>query len=350
MPEIGSYLRRRSFLAALASLGAARAFGQSNSTAADTPDTTTIDADGTAHITREIPIPKTLSKRGQEYLAKGIAWAPAADSEQAKQLTDLAFRLYPVKMTEQTMAGVPVRVFDPPAVPETRKNKVLLNFHGGGFVSDSGSMLENIPIASLTQTRTVAVLYTLSPAVKFPVAVDQCVGIYRELLKTYKPENIIVFGTSAGAILSGQFLARVKSGKLPMPAAMGFFSGTADMSTNGDSEAFFAVPGLRGAKLPNPDAHARYLGDHPATDPLVSPLLGDLGGYPPTLCMTGTRDLFLSATSNFYRGLRRAGVEAELAVFDAMPHAHWYMIDIPEAKEALEMQAGFFNRIFDRNM
>lgn len=348
MFETPSSLPRRSFLAALASLGVTRAFGQGGTAAAaQNPDSTTIDSDGTAHIARVVPIPKTLSQRGQEYLAKGIAWAPAAGSAQSKQLTELALRLYPVKMTEQSMAGVPLRVFDPPIVPATRKDKVLLNFHGGGFVTDSGSTLENIPLASLVQTRTIGVLYTLSPAVKFPVAVDQCIGVYRELLKTYSPENIGVFGTSAGAILTGQFAVRLKAEKMPMPAGLGFFSGTADLSTNGDSEAFFAVPGLRGAHLPNPNSHSRYLGDHAAADPLVSPLLGNLSGLPPTLCMTGTRDLFLSATSNFYRGLRRAGVRAELAVFDAMPHAHWYMIDIPEAKEALEMQAAFFNHLFD---
>lgn len=349
MPQMGQHIRRRGFLAGLASLGLARAFGQSGAhSGAHNPDTTTIGPDGTAHITRVVPVPKTLSPQGQAYLAKGIAWAPAAGSPQAQQLTDLAFRLYPVKMTEQTMAGVPVRVFDPPSVPVTRKDKVLLNFHGGGFVSDSGSTLENIPIASLTQTRAVAVLYTLSPAAKFPVPVNQCLAVYRELLKTYKPENIIVFGTSAGAILTGEFAARLKAEKMPMPAGLGFFSGTADMSRAGDTEAFFAVPGLRDARVPNSHGLSPYLGDHPATDPLVSPLLGDLSGFPPTLCMSGTRDMLLSATSNFYRGLRRAGVQAELAVFDAMPHAHWYMIDIPESKEALEMQAAFFNRLFDQ--
>jgi hypothetical protein len=57
--------------------------------------------------------------------------------------------------------------------------------------------------------------------------------------------------------------------------------------------------------------------------------------------------MLLSATCNFSRALGRAGVSSELVGFDAMPHAHCYMIDIPEAKEALEIQAGFFNRILD---
>ena len=62
---------------------------------------------------------------------------------------------------------------------------------------------------------------------------------------------------------------------------------------------------------------------------------------PPTLCMTSTRDYFLSGTADFHRALLRAGVDARLMVFDAMPHAFWYRFDLPESKEALEAQANF---------
>lgn len=202
-------------------------------------------------------------------------------------------------------------------------------------------------MASLTRTRAVAVLYSLSPAVKFPVAVDQALAVYRELLKNHRPQHIAVYGSSAGAILGDQFIMRLRAENLPIPAALGFFSGNADLHNNGDSAAFFAVPGLRGVRPPSPNSMSSYVGDHPASDPLVSPLLGDVSHFPPTLCMTGTRDMFLSATSNFSRALRRAGVQSELVVFDAMPHSHWKMIDLPESKEALEIQAAFFNRIFD---
>ncbi|MGY2735925.1 acetyl esterase/lipase [Sphingomonas sp. UYP23] len=56
------------------------------------------------------------------------------------------------------------------------------------------------------------------------------------------------------------------------------------------------------------------------TDPLVSPLFGDLAGLPETFLQTGTRDLFLSNTVRLHRALRRADVAAELHVFEAMPH------------------------------
>jgi acetyl esterase/lipase len=109
--------------------------------------------------------------------------------------------------------------------------------------------------------------------------------------------------------------------------------------------AFFGVPGLAGAE---PPARGRswdlaYLGGHDPADPLVSPIRADLAGFPPTLCVAGTRDLLLSGTANFHRALLRKGVDARLVVVDAMPHAHWYQVGIPEATEALEVMARFFD-------
>ena len=79
-------------------------------------------------------------------------------------------------------------------------------------------------------------------------------------------------------------------------------------------------------------------------DPVLSPIHADLKGFPPTLCMTSTRDHCLSGTADFHRALLRAGVDARLMVFDAMPHAFWYRYDLPESKEALEAQASFLDQ------
>lgn len=85
-----------------------------------------------------------------------------------------------------------------------------------------------------------------------------------------------------------------------------------------------------------------YLAAANLTDPIVSPTYADLRSFPPTLCMSGTRDFFLSGTCNFHRSLLRAGVDARLVVFDAMPHVHWTKYpDLPETVEALDLQAEF---------
>ena len=75
------------------------------------------------------------------------------------------------------------------------------------------------------QVPVVAALYRLAPEHPFPAAVDDAVAVYRELLKTHKPEQIAIYGTSAGAILTGEVAVRLKQLSLPEPAALGIFSG-----------------------------------------------------------------------------------------------------------------------------
>ncbi len=310
-----------------------------------TTDTTTIDADGTAHISRVLPLPRTVSTQAQERLATGASWAPGPTSPETPVLIAKAHELYPVTEATQTIAGISVRVFTPPSIPAAKRDRVLINLHGGGFMSDASSYLESIPIASLTQTKVISVYYRLASQAPFPAAVDDVVAVYKEILKTYKPAKIAIYGTSAGAILTGQVAVRLKHDGLPMPGALGFFTGHADFSLPADSQSFYAVPGVMGARPPESEANRPYMKGVPnIKDPLVSPIYADLKGLPPTLCITGTRDLFLSATSNFHRALLRAGVESDLVVYDSMAHAFWFEIGTPESKESLETMAEFFNR------
>jgi acetyl esterase/lipase len=223
-----------------------------------------------------------------------------------------------------------------------------MNLHGGGFVLDAGSLTESIPIANLTKTKIIAVKYRLSPEAPFPAAVDDSIAVYRELLKKYKPGNIGVFGTSAGAILTIEFAAKARQLGLPLPSLLGFFSGTADLSKTGDSEWMYTLGGLSGDPQPIPDILEAYIGTHDPKDPVLSPLYSDLKGFPPTLCMTGTRDSLLSGTTIFHRALLRAGVDARLVVFEAMPHAFWGQNGLPEATEALTIMASFINENLGR--
>lgn len=309
-----------------------------------TTNTETLLDDGTAHITRVIPVPATLSAEAQAFLATGATWAPEAGSADQHKLIAQALAMYPVEVEDRTIADVPVKVIRPSFVSAEKQKCILINLHGGGMVSDSGSMLESIPIASLTGIPVITVYYRLAPEHVHPAAVDDVVAVYQEILKTHSPQNIIFYGTSAGAILSAQTTVRLEQLGLPLPAAVGFFTGMADFARTGDSNAFFGVPGLAGARTPIRDevALTHFVGTSDPRDPVLSPIYADLRNFPPTLCITGTRDMLLSGTANFHRALLRAGVDAELIVFDAMPHAHWYMVGIPEAREALEFMANYF--------
>lgn len=322
-------------------------------------DTSYIDAQGTAHVTRVIPVPEDLSAEARRSLSRAEPdQAPPQSLAERRKGTDAYTararvewsKLCPNTLTNQTMAGVPVHVVVPEGMPKENEDKVLLNLHGGGFNSDSGSYTESIPIASYAKVKVVAVLYRLAPEYPFPAAVDDSIAVYKELLKTYKPEHIVIYGTSAGAILTGEVAVRIKQLGLPQPAALGIFSGMGDFARDGDSIAMYALRGLSGhLDPPEPGPHdPEYVGSTDAKDPVLSPVYADLHGLPPTLFVTSGRDLLLSGTANLHRAFLHAGVDARLVLFDALPHAFWYDPNMPEAIEANHMMADFFVRELNR--
>lgn len=243
-----------------------------------------------------------------------------------------------VKVSKASVAGVPVKVVRRRDVAADEK-RVLINFHGGGFVVDSGSLTESIPIAGMTGIPVLSVMYRMAPEHPYPAAVDDAMAVYRHALESCSPKHIGIFGTSAGAILTLQLLARIKSEGLPMPAVAGFFSGSADLAQAADCEGF--LPALFEGRA-SPDALAEYIGGAERTDSLLSPIYGDLGGLPPTLLMTSTRDQLLSQTVRADLALRRAGVPTDLRVYEGMLHAFWAWIECPESDDALAAQAEFF--------
>ena len=324
-------------------------------TAAEAPnrDTSFIDADGTAHVTRVVPVPADLSIQSRHFLSSAMPdEGPPMSLADRRKGTDAYTaharvewtQVCPNQIVEDKIAGVPVRIVTPEGLPDANKDKVLLNLHGGGFNSDSGSYTESIPIASYTKIKVVAVLYRLAPEFPFPAAVDDSVAVYKELLKTYKPDHIVIYGTSAGAILTGEVAVKLKQLGLPMPAALGIFSGMGDFARDGDSQAMYALRGLSGhLDAPRPGPHnSEYAGTTDLKDPVLSPIYADLHGLPPTLFITSGRDLLLSGTANLHRAYLHAGVDARLVVFDALPHAFWYSPLLPEGIEANHMMADFF--------
>ncbi len=224
-------------------------------------DSATFDPGGTAHVTRVIPMPATISPEAQKWLdslnrqkvgpPESLAERRTRTDEWRKNQSAEARRLYPVNVEETTMAGVRTDIITPLSGGAKR---VLINLHGGGFNSDSGSLIEGVPIAKLAGIKVVSVYYRLAPENPFPAAVDDVVAVYKELLKTYAPKSIGIFGTSAGAILTAEAAVRFKQLGLPEPAALGIFSGIADFSRVGDARQIFTLNGLPGRMEPvDPD-------------------------------------------------------------------------------------------------
>lgn len=318
-------------------------------------DSASFDPDGTAHVTRAVPMPTTISPEARTWLQslnhntpgpESLAERRARTDEWRAKDSAEARRLYPVNVEEANTAGVRTDIITPLSMPEANRNRVLINLHGGGFNSDSGSLIEGVPIANLAKIKVVSIYYRLAPENPFPAAVDDAIAVYKELLKTYKPRNIGIFGTSAGAILTAEVTVRMKQLGLSLPGALGIFSALADFSQVGDARQLFTLNGFPGQLQPTDSAHLpddQYVDKMDRKDPGLSPIYADLHGMPPSLLITSTRDLLLSDTAIFHRALLRAGNEAQLVVFEALPHAFWYHFQLPETREALELMAKFMD-------
>jgi acetyl esterase/lipase len=290
------------------------------------------------HLTaRVIPVPSSISPEAQAALAMvrpPQAPLPAVDDtagwhahvEQFNAAMAGLMRgplmALPVKFESTVMAGVTVYVTEPHDLPAGNADKALLYFHGGGLVLLGGeaTALFARMEAFANRCKVYAVDYRNPPDHPYPAAIDDCVAVYRELLKTYRPDQIVISGASGGGNLAAAVPLKIRDLGLPLPAAVGLFTPEVDLTESGDTfhtnRDIDVV--LRGGL---PVMNALYANGADLSHPYLSPIFADFTkGFPPTFIQTGTRDVFLSNSARIHRALRRAGIDAELHVWEAMPH------------------------------
>lgn len=237
---------------------------------------------------------------------------------------------------QQTIAGVTVRVITPVNIPSDRQNKVLINLHGGGYVMFGGelSVMEGIGMALVGGFKVVAVDYRMPPLHPFPAAVDDGVAVYQALLEDYEASDIAIFGASAGGGLTASVCLAARDAGLPLPASVILNTPWSDLDKLGDS--YFTNDGVDPV-LSSYDGRLGqmatiYADGESFKHPLISPVYADYSkGFPPSLLVTGTRDLLLSCTVRLHRVLREANLESELHVFEAMWHG---FMTVPEGQVA----------------
>jgi monoterpene epsilon-lactone hydrolase len=240
------------------------------------------------------------------------------------------------------VAGVPTYVITPANASVGDDAPVYLSIHGGALVMGGGDLTRVMTEMNAAVTGIVnwAPDYRMPPAHPYPAGLDDVIAVYRALLQVREPSRIIVGGGSAGGNLAAALLLRAKAEGLPMPAALVLLTSEVDLTESGDS--FTTLAGVSVGLQPLHDVNLLYANGHDLQDPYLSPLFGDLSGFPPTLVICGTRDLFLSNAVRMHRKLREAGVDADLPIFDGRPHAGYG--NAPEEAAVGAEQAAFVRR------
>ncbi|MFF3138616.1 alpha/beta hydrolase fold domain-containing protein [Streptomyces mirabilis] len=303
----------------------------------------------------DVPAPTTVSPHAQAFLSQRLE--PTGPAQPVGTADKDAWRAYIEGSNKWLTAGLLASAESFPAeiithqLPNTALYEVIpddpapdtaiLYLHGGAYIHGAGmaGAYMAIPLAGHAEIRAFAVDYRMPPDHPFPAGLDDAVDAYRWLLERYEPTRIAFAGGSAGGGLAAAAALKVRDLGLPLPAACVLATPEADLTESGDSfETLIHVDVVGGARLT--DSINLYADGHDLRDPYLSPLFGDFRkGYPPTLLTGGTRDLFLSNTVLLHRALRRAGIEAQLDLWEAMPHGGFF--GAPEDHEVLEVQARF---------
>lgn len=317
-------------------------------------------------IVRTIPVPTSVSAEAQRFLAAGLgigggagtsprpddvdAWRAliAVANEGLAAMLEASTADHASEVEEITVGGVPVFVITPEGSPADDDQPIFLDVHGGAFYLGGGAACRGFAkqTAATVRRRTWTIDYRMPPDHPYPAALDDCVTVYRSLLEVQSPDRIVVGGQSAGGNLAAALVLRARDEGLPLPAALVLLTPEVDLTESGDSFAtMLGLDVVLTASLA--ESIALYARDHDLTDPYLSPLFGDFTrGFPPTLLQAGTRDLFLSNAVRMHRRLRSAGVEAELHVFEAMPHGGFF--GAPEDDELAAEVRRFVTAHLDR--
>ena len=319
----------------------------------------TVAPDGTVTIgSQSIPQSNLLSPEGRAYVTQHLKDEQAPPQTRADNGIPAALRpylklqrsMFQVNLESTRIGGVHVYVFTPKGgVAAANAKRVLINLHGGGFAGcwPGCALMESIPIASLGKTRVVSVDYREGPDHRYPAATVDVAKVYGELLKQYSPKAMGIYGCSAGGLLTAEAIAWFEKNGTPLPGAIGMFCSGAGDIYSGDSLYFGTptgqgrlfeghAPGLTGAYWDGVDPH----------DPLVEQIDHPevLAKFPPTLFVTGTRDIAFSNAIHTDIQLEMLGVPTKLLVWDGLFHGFLYNPAIPESHQAYRAIVEFFDK------
>lgn len=203
---------------------------------------------------------------------------------------------------------------------------VFIYVHGGGFVGGKGEagLAEAILIASRLQMRVVSVDYRLAPEYPYPAAIEDVLRVYSYYKRMEPYTTIVLGGTSAGANIAMVVIQRLIRQRKPLPSAAYFGAPAVDLEGGGitlrSNKGFDLVLGDYKQYYP---AIKAYSGNRSLEDVEISPIFGSFQGFPPSLLVSGTRDILLSSAVSAHIKMRKSEVNADILVYEGASHVEY---------------------------
>lgn len=222
---------------------------------------------------------------------------------------------------------------------------VILYLHGGGYIIGSPDTHRGITghLARASGQTIIAPDYRLAPEHPFPAALDDAEAVYDGLLKEgHDPASIAIAGDSAGGGLTIALAIRLRDKGRPLPASLTVFSPWVDL-THQQLYSPECEPVLQPRWIEK--AATVYCGQQPRTNPLISPIHGDLDGLPPLLIQVGSEEILLNDAQQLSELASRQSVETTLEIYNSLWHVFQvHAGQLERATNALTTAAAHINR------
>jgi monoterpene epsilon-lactone hydrolase len=228
--------------------------------------------------------------------------------------------------------------------------RVILYFHGGVYVI--GSAATSVPLVGdlvrRSGVKAITLEYRLAPEHPYPAAVEDARAAYEGLLgQGIDPGRIALAGESAGGGLAVATLLALREAGTPLPCCAFLMSPYADLTLSGETMAEKKVvdPVLtpEGLRVRVPE----YVAGADASDPLISPIFGDLRGLPPLLIQVGSHEILLSDALRLATRAAMTDVPVTLEVTPGAPHVFQGFAGLlDEASAALDRASVFLRSHF----
>lgn len=230
---------------------------------------------------------------------------------------------------------------------DERRSGVVLYLHGGGYTCGSLDYAKGFAatLASECGVRVFCAAYRLAPENPYPAAVEDALTAFDYLLKKgYAPHQILLCGESAGGGLIYALSLKLKQLGRELPCGLIGISPWVDLTgsgasyeTNRDND-----PSLTQELL---EFYAKCYTQDP-TDPLCSPVRGDLTGLPPSLLFAGGDEILLDDARTLHDRLKAAGCRSKLIIAPGRWHAYvLYCL-----QENMEQDMEEINRFLTQNL
>ena len=226
------------------------------------------------------------------------------------------------------LGTIPLRVYRPGGVPDSRPLPVLVFFHGGGWVIGDIETHDVVcrQVTAEAGISVISVDYRLAPENKFPAAVDDAWAATRWIAAHgaelgIDPARLAVGGDSAGGNLAAVVALLARDAGGPKISLQVLTYPVTDLGAETKSYADLA----EGYMLTRDSMRwfrAHYLSkEEDALDWRVSPIRAtSLAGLPPALVITAGFDPLRDEGQAYALRLSEAGVSVDAVCFGGMIH------------------------------